>query len=185
MYVVQGNDKEVENDIGSPDDIALGRSSHIYVLDGKHKKVHVLNGDATYIRCFGFPHLTSTNYHPPKALVVNSEEKLYFADDRNHCVHVLSSSGEYLFKFGKCGSICGRGTLSSLADIAVDSEDYVFVASTMIVSVFDRLVHSFEHLVVKEASLVNSVTSVACTSVEVATFMLVSSITTVCRYSSV
>ena len=138
VYVVQGNDKEVENDIGSPDDIALGRSGLIYVLDGKHKKVHVLNGDATYIRCFGFPHLTSTNYHPPKALVVNSEDKLYFADDRNHCVHVLSSNGEYLFKFGKCGSICERGTLSSPADIAIDSEDYVFVASTTMVSVFDK-----------------------------------------------
>ena len=74
VYIVQGNVKEVENDIGSPDNIALGRSGHIYVLDGKHKKVHVLNGDATYIRCFGFHHLTSMNYHPPKALVVNSDE---------------------------------------------------------------------------------------------------------------
>ena len=55
--------------------------------------MHILNGNATYIRCFGFPHLTSINNHPPRALAVNSEEKLYLADDRNHCVYVLSSTG--------------------------------------------------------------------------------------------
>ena len=49
VHVVQGSDKDVANDIGDPDDIALGRSGHIYVLDGNHKKVHVLNGDAKYI----------------------------------------------------------------------------------------------------------------------------------------
>ena len=48
MYVVQGSEKETENDIGDPDDVAIGRNGHIYVLDKKHKKVHVLNGDATY-----------------------------------------------------------------------------------------------------------------------------------------
>ena len=138
VYVVQGSDREVENDIGSPDDIALGRNGTIYVLDGKHKKVHILNSDTTYVRCFGFPHLTTSNYHPPKALAVNSEEKLYFADNRNHCVHVLSSTGEYLFKFGKCGPISERGSLSSPTGIVIDSEDYVFVASTTMVSIFDK-----------------------------------------------
>ena len=52
---------------------------------------------------------------------------------KNHCVHVLSSSGDCLFKFGS-----KRGTLSSPADIAIDSEDYVFVASTTMVSIFDK-----------------------------------------------
>ena len=59
MHVVQGSDKDVANDIGDPDDIPLGRSGHIYVLDGNHKEVHVLNGDAKYITCFRFPHLSS------------------------------------------------------------------------------------------------------------------------------
>ena len=67
--------------------------------------------------------------------LASSEEKL---DDRNHCVHVLSSSGEYLFKFGKNGPISERVALSSPADIAIDSEDYIFVASTTIVSIFDK-----------------------------------------------
>ena len=139
VYVIQGSDTdEATNDIGSADDIAIGRKGHIYVIDDKRKKVHVLNGDATYNRSFGFPHLTSRNNYPPKALAVNSKENLYFADKRNHCVHTLSSSGEYLFKFGKCGPISERGTLSSPTDITIDSEDYVFVASTTMVSIFDK-----------------------------------------------
>ena len=52
------------------------------------------------------------------------------------CFLLVVSS--YFFKFGKCGSICERDTLSSPADIAVDSEDYVFVASTTMVSIFDK-----------------------------------------------
>ena len=44
---------------------------------------------------------------------------------------MLSSSGEYLFKFGKNGPISERGTLSSPADIAI-------VASTTMVSIFNK-----------------------------------------------
>ena len=52
------------------------------------------------------------------------------------CFLLVGSS--YLFKFGKNGPISERGTLSSPADIAIDSEDYVFVVSTMMVSIFDK-----------------------------------------------
>ena len=121
-----------------PVDLAVGKDGCIYVLDSNNKRVQILNGDATYQHCFEFPHLTSKDDKPPTALAINSEGNLYFTDSTNSCVHVFSSSGQPLFKFGKSGSWMERGVLTSPMVIAIDAEDNVFVASIMMISIFDK-----------------------------------------------
>ena len=117
VYVFQGSDKE-DIKLNSPDDVAIGKNGRVYIIDSENNRVQVLNGDATYHSHFGFPHLTPDNKYPPKSLAICSEGSIYFADWRNSCVHVFSSRGEPLFKFGKSGPMTERGTLNSPKAIA-------------------------------------------------------------------
>ena len=137
VYAVGRRGKE-EMEFQNPTDIAIDRDGRIYVIDMSNKRVQILNGDATYHSCFTFPLLDPEKDRPPGALAINSKGNLYFADARNHCVHVLSSRGEPLFKFGKQGSMQERGTLVSPMAIAIDIEDNVFVTSMMMISIFDK-----------------------------------------------
>ena len=137
VHAVGGLGKD-KMEFDNPTDVAVGDDGRIYVLDSNNKRVQILNGDASYCGCFSFPHLTSEKVDPPSALAINSEGSIYFAHSKNNCVHVFSSSGEPLFKFGKSGAWIERGTLTSPFAIAIDTEDNVFVGSVMIVSIFDK-----------------------------------------------
>ena len=124
-------------EFNDPCDVAIGKDGRIYVLDSDNKRVQILNGDATYHSSFGFPHLTDEDDAPPCSLAINSEGNLYFTDSRKDCVHVYSSSGEPLFKFGKAGS-WERGTLNNPMAVAIDADDNVFIGSSIMISIFDK-----------------------------------------------
>ena len=116
----------------------VSKEGQIYVIDEKNKRVQILNGDATYIGCFGFPHLTVPKDEPPCAVAVNSERTLYFADSKNNCIHAYSSSGKPLFNFGKSGSWLERGMFKDPVALAIDAEDNVFVGDCYKISIFDK-----------------------------------------------
>ena len=121
-----------------PADVAINAEGQIYVLYSTKKCtcVKIFNGDATFHRTIELS-LPADNEPILRALAINSEGKVYFADSKNNCVHVCSSYGDPLSRFGKTGSILERGTLVSPMAIAIDGEDNVFVAS-VIISIFDK-----------------------------------------------
>ena len=134
VYAVGDGGKE-EMEFDYPADVAVShKDGRIYVLDKKNKRVQILTGDATYHSSFEFPQKDDTF----TSLAINSEGNLYFADPSNNCVHVFSPSGEFLFKFGKTGSVMERGTLHSPNTVAIDNDDYVYVGSSIMLSIFDK-----------------------------------------------
>ena len=122
----------------NPTDVTVSNDGRVYVIDSGEKCVKILNSDASFHHSFEFPYLDADNDRSPNGVAINSEGNLYFVDSSNNCVRVFSSRGEPLFQFGKSGSWMERGVLTSPMAIAIDNEDNVFVASVMMISIFDK-----------------------------------------------
>ena len=137
VHAVGGKGKDAMK-FDHPTGVAVGKEGLIYVINENNKRVDILNGDATYNGCFKFTHITSEKDDLPCALAINSEGNLYFPDPQNNCVHVFSSSGKPLFKFGESNSKTERGALSGPMAVAIDTEDNVFVGDYSKVSIFDK-----------------------------------------------
>ena len=133
----KGRSGKSDNEFDSPNGIALGEDSRVYVVDAGNRRVQIFNPDLTYSST---SHCPDTLERPEfKKVAVNSHGSVYITDTRNHCIHVFSQDGKYLFNFGKKGTSSDRGTLSSPVAIAVDHEDYVYISGDNFgVSIFDR-----------------------------------------------
>jgi streptogramin lyase len=69
---------------------------------------------------------------------------------------VFNESGQFLFSFGRKGSLRDRGSLSSPTAIAIDSEDYVYISESNVgVSIFDSNGNFMKAFSVCEKSLGN------------------------------
>ena len=133
-----GGKSKAEMEFDVPTDVTVGRDGRVYVLDSENKRIQILNGDATYHGSFDLPHIIPEENNAMCALAINSEDNLYITDSNKHCIHVYSSDGKQLFKFGKSGAWIERGVLISPMAVAVDDEDNVFVGSVMMISIFDK-----------------------------------------------
>ena len=133
----KGRSGRSDNELHSPNGIALGEDSRVYVVDAGNRRVQIFNPDLTYSSTSHFP---ETLERPElKKVAVNSHGSVYITDTRNHCIHVFSQDGKYLFNFGRKGTSSDRGTLSSPVAIAVDNEDYIYISGDNFgVSIFDR-----------------------------------------------
>ena len=126
-----------ENELDSPNGIALGEDGRVYAVDAGNRRVQIFNPDLTYNSTSHYP---DTSERPEfKKIAINSHGCVYITDSRNHCIHVFSKNGKYLFNFGRKGTSSDRGTLSSPVAIAIDHEDYIYVSGDNFgVSIFDR-----------------------------------------------
>ena len=79
------------------------------------------------------------NYPTGVALDLD-QERVYVCDAGNDQIHVFSTAGEYLFRFGSPGAGDGRLRISDFSHMAFDPKGYLFVADTgnNRVAVFDR-----------------------------------------------
>ena len=132
----KGRSGRGDNEFDLPNGIARGEDGRIYVVDAGNRRVQIFNPDLTYSST---GHCPDTVQRPElKKVAVNSHGSVYVTDTKNHCIHVFSRDGKYLFNFGRKGNSSDRGTLSSPAAIAIDYEDYVYVSGDDVgVSIFD------------------------------------------------
>jgi sugar lactone lactonase YvrE len=119
-----------------PNGIAVGLSGNIYVADTWNYRVVVLSPTGDYITSWGQKGELGANapvdpkdaFWGPRAVAVDSQERVYVADTGNKRVRVYSKEGQYLRDIGSGGS--GNGQLDEPAGLAIGANGLLYIADT-------------------------------------------------------
>ena len=124
---------------GYPWDVAVDDNGHVYVAVYGYHCISVFNKkDGNTICTIGKAGQSGTEngwFHYPSAIAIRGDV-LYIAENSNHRVQKMSTSGDFISKFGSNGN--GNGELSCPRGICLDPEGKIFVSeySNNRVSVF-------------------------------------------------
>ena len=90
----------------SPRDLAFNAcTKKIYVVDSENNRIQVLNSDLTISSLIGGKQCCrSVEFCYPWGITCDSSGNVYVADSAEHHIQVFAASGEFLRKFGGCGS---------------------------------------------------------------------------------
>ena len=123
--------------IDSPRGMAIGKGDRIYIAEQQKHRVTILNSDLSLHKKFTDADrmLGSGHLNMPQGVAVNSNGDVYVADMMNHAIQVFDADGQFLFRFGKMGT--GPGSTSTPSAIAIDNNDYVYVATGSSISIFN------------------------------------------------
>ena len=113
----------------------------VYVADCDNHRISVFQTDGKFHHTTG-----SGQLGYPRDVTVNGNNQLLVADWAHHCIITFTLDGDYVGKFGTCGT--GRGELYRPYSVAVDLYGFILVADTYNhrVSIFDKngnFVHCF------------------------------------------
>lgn len=100
-----------KNITASAEDIAVGNSGNLFVLDKEGPKVVIMDIDGNVVRSFGSKGKKQGMFREPSSLALDENDNIYVSDTGNDRIQVFDSMGKYLFEFGGGGS--GDGKLDS------------------------------------------------------------------------
>ena len=111
----------------NPFSLAFDKEGNIFVLSRgtlaltfNVSRVGVCNLDEDYLYEFG-----SGQFSSPTSIAIDSQDRVYVADEDHHRISVFDKSGEPLTKWGDFGS--GDGQLDGPCGLALDDDDMLFV----------------------------------------------------------
>ena len=140
-YLLQFGGKGSENGkLNEPGGLAV-HNHKVYVADCDNKHISVFQTDGKFHHTIGSGQLGG-----PYDVTVNGNNQLLVADHAHHCIYTFTLNGDYVGKFGTCGT--GRGQLNYPCSVAVDLYGFILVGDTYNhrVSIFDKngnFVHCF------------------------------------------
>ena len=105
----------------------------VYISDRDNKRISVFQTDGKFLYTIGSGQLGS-----PHDVAINGNNKLLVTDIIHHCIYAFTLDGNYVGKFGSCGT--GPGELHYPYGLAVDLYGFILVADTdnNRVSIFDK-----------------------------------------------
>ena len=116
----------------NPYDLAVSRDERIFVVNRCDPlrpgavRVGICNLDDEYLGEFGHGYGDGDGQLMlPTGMALDSEDRLYIADEETHRISVFDTKGVFLGKWGAHGS--GEGQLNGPSGIAFDSEDNAYV----------------------------------------------------------
>ena len=128
---------DADSTLMGPAGMTIGAEGRIYVVEIGKNRVKIFNSDLSFHSHFskGDKKLGPGRLNNPMDIASDSKGQLYVADLSNNVVQVFSPDGDFLFRFGKQGHTLG--CLQSPMAIAVDSQDYVYVATGNSISIYE------------------------------------------------
>ena len=118
-------------------------TGQIFVADRNNNRIQVFKNDLTFSRTIAPTGNKQFNY--PYDVALDNEGYLYVAEYINHCITKLNTKGQYVTRFGSCGSAPGQ--LSYPSSLTIDNNlVYVSEAGNNRVSIFDtngNFIHCF------------------------------------------
>ena len=112
-----------------PVGIAVSNDGRIFVLNRaptlSASRIGVCNFDEEYLYDFGSHGEGDGQFTHATAIALDSQERVYVADELQNGITVFDSSGRFLNKWGMFGS--GAGEIDGPSGLAVDSEDNIYV----------------------------------------------------------
>ncbi|XP_023931778.1 tripartite motif-containing protein 3-like [Lingula anatina] len=110
--------------LGSPRGITLNRQGHVMVCDTGKKSIFTFHADSGQLLN---TILLSMCEHPVYITVNSVNDNIVISDMGGHCVHVLSPTGDHLYKYD--GSREGS-ELRSPHGVCTDSYGHIFIADS-------------------------------------------------------
>ena len=113
---------------GWPRGIVVNQAGQFIVTDTQHGKhtvsIHLPDGQC--IRQCGSQGSGNEQFHWPRYVTSDFQDRIIVSDSSNHCVKVLDPTGQFLFKFGSMGS--NDSQLKHPRGICVDPNNNIIVA---------------------------------------------------------
>ncbi|XP_013410118.1 tripartite motif-containing protein 3-like [Lingula anatina] len=137
LYLTSGGDKCVQvfsakghkvttmgqGQLDTPLGITLNRQGHVMVCDGEEKFIFTFHPDSGEL--LNTIPLSMCEY--PRYITVNSSnDNIVISDWWEHCVHVLSPTGDQLYQYGTEGS--GDDQLAAPSGVCTDRYGHIFIA---------------------------------------------------------
>ena len=122
-----------------PYDVVVDENGDMYAANYLRCFIEVFNEHGKQIRIIGATEQVLSSkgngqFNCPSAIAIHGNV-LYVAEDNNHCVQKLTTSGKFISKFGTHGS--GDGQLNTPRGLCVHNDGRVFVSDCYSISVFD------------------------------------------------
>ncbi len=114
--------------------ITVYKGERVYVTDTFSSRIVIYKRTTeqidsfVYYKSFGVEGSGDGELYEPYKLAINSEGKVYIADQKNSRIQVFDLEGNYLFKIGSDGS--DDAEFITPNDLCVDPNDNLFVADT-------------------------------------------------------
>ena len=117
-----------KNIFGWPRGIAVNKVGHFIVTDTQHGKhcVSIHFSDGRSVRQFGTQGSGNEQFHWPRYVCVDQQDRIIVSDSSNHCLKVFDPTGQFVLKFGSVGS--GDGQMKHPRGICVDPTGGILVA---------------------------------------------------------
>ena len=108
----------------------IGSDGRIFVLCRRIPRVVICNYDEEFLGEFSYEQggeagFKFTQGELPTSMAIDSEDKIYIADEMSHRISVFGTEGTILGKWGEQGS--GDGEFTGPSGLAFDSADNVYV----------------------------------------------------------
>ena len=113
---------------GWPRGICENNLGQYIVSDTEHGKhtVSIHLPDGRCVKKFGSQGSGNSQFHWPRYVTVDHEDRIIVSDGSNHCVKVLDAGGQFIFKFGSMGKQDGQ--FKHPRGICVDPKNNIIVA---------------------------------------------------------
>jgi predicted membrane-bound mannosyltransferase/DNA-binding beta-propeller fold protein YncE len=132
---------EQPGQLNHPRGVAVGPDGNLYIADSQNARIAIFDQDGRFLRQFGTPGSTDQGNAPggmfrePWGVAVGQDGTIYVADTWNHRVQVFDNQGNFLRMWGSFEQVAagqpGRPDgFWGPRDIAVDSQNHVYVADT-------------------------------------------------------
>ena len=113
---------------GWPRGIVENSLGQFVVSDTEHGKhtVSIHLPDGRLIKKFGSQGSGNAQFHWPRYVTVDHDDRIIVSDGSNHCIKILDPNGHFLLKFGSMGS--NDGQLKHPRGVCVDPTNNIIVA---------------------------------------------------------
>ncbi|XP_013392040.1 tripartite motif-containing protein 3-like [Lingula anatina] len=106
-----------------PRGITLNNQGHVMVCDSRKKSIFTFHADSEQL----LNTIPLSMCENPRYITVNGvNDNIVISDNCQHCVHVLSTTGDQLYQYGTEGS--GYGELNGPCGVCTDSYGHIFIA---------------------------------------------------------
>ena len=137
-----------DSDIIRPRAIAASSDGNVYVTDSDYSIVKKFSSQGVFLGKWGSWGSGQGQFNEPKGIAADAEGNVYVVDNGNYRIQKFDSNGNYLLEWGSEGDAAGQFAfplfytgLCSAGGIAVDGEDRIYVADSLLsgyrIQIFD------------------------------------------------